>query len=205
MKSTMTTKLLHQCLGISAFACLLISAGVIVAADDGALLGQRHRVVVSSDVGGTDQDDFQSMVHLLVYADNFVIEGLISSPFGPGRRLDILTVIDGYERDYAPLETYSDRYRTADELRTITKQGAINTLGASGIEESTEGSQWIIECARRDESRLLNVLVWGGIEELAQALHDATYPRNGKTIVPVLNLAASRPSQKRATFASFRS
>ena len=36
----------------------------------------------------------------------------------------------------------------------------------------TEGSNWIIECARRDDPRPLYVLVWGTIEDVAQALHD---------------------------------
>ena len=34
-------------------------------------------------------------------------------------------------------------------------------------------SNWIIECARRNDPRPLNILIWGGIEDLAQALHDA--------------------------------
>ena len=42
----------------------------------------RPRVIVSTDIGGTDPDDFQSMVHFLAYADMFEIEGLISSPYG---------------------------------------------------------------------------------------------------------------------------
>ncbi len=58
----------------------------------------RPRVVVSTDIGGTDPDDFQSMVHLLVYADVLDIEGLVSSLFGPGRAKHILQVIDSYER-----------------------------------------------------------------------------------------------------------
>lgn len=74
----------------------------------GALAGHRHRVIVSTDIGGTDPDDYQSMVHLLVYADLFDIEGLISSPYGPGRKEHILDVIDCYERDFAYLKTYSD-------------------------------------------------------------------------------------------------
>ena len=44
----------------------------------------RPRVIVSTDIGGTDPDDFQSMVHFLLYADMFDVEGLISSPYGPG-------------------------------------------------------------------------------------------------------------------------
>src|SRR5699024_6734168 len=62
--------------------------------NNGALAGDRYRVVVSTDIGGTDPDDFQSMVHLLLYADVLDIEGLISSPYGPGRKEDSLRAID---------------------------------------------------------------------------------------------------------------
>jgi hypothetical protein len=139
----------------------------------GSLAGHRHRVVVSSDIGGTDPDDFQSMVHLLVYADVLDIEGLISSPFDMGRKEDILRVIDCYEKDYANLKTYSDKYPTPDALRTITKQGETERAPYAGVRRSTEGSRWIVECARRNDPRPLYVLVWGLIEDLAQALHDA--------------------------------
>ncbi len=144
-----------------------------VAAADGALAGKRHRVVVSTDIGGTDPDDFQSMVHLLVYSDVLDIEGLISSPYGEGRKQDILDVIDCYDKDYANLKTYSDKYPTPDALRAITKQGETEIAPYAGVRASTEGSRWLIECARRDDPRPLHVLVWGGIEDLAQALHDA--------------------------------
>jgi hypothetical protein len=140
---------------------------------NGALAGHRHRVVVSSDIGGTDPDDFQSMVHFLVYADCFDIEGIVSSPYGPGRKEDILKVIDCYAKDYANLKTYSDKYPTPDKLRTITKQGETERAPYAGVRLSTEGSLWLAQCARRDDPRPLYVLIWGGIEDLAQALHDA--------------------------------
>ena len=60
----------------------------------GALAGHRHRVLVSTDIGGRDPDDFQSMVHLLVYADVLDLEGLVASPPGPGKKEHILQVID---------------------------------------------------------------------------------------------------------------
>jgi hypothetical protein len=41
------------------------------------------------------------------------------------------------------------------------------------VGKPTEGSEWIVRCGRRADSRPLHVLVWGGIEDLAQALHDA--------------------------------
>ena len=82
-------------------------------------------------------------------------------------------VIDRYEQDYANLRTYSDRYPAPDALRAITKQGAVDSPGPAGFGAPTEGSDWIVRCARRDDPRPLYVLVWGGIEDLAQALHDA--------------------------------
>ncbi|MEK7780810.1 MAG: DUF1593 domain-containing protein [Verrucomicrobiota bacterium] len=133
----------------------------------------RPRVIVSTDIGGTDPDDFQSMVHLLVYADSLNLEGLVSSPYGPGRKQHILEVIDCYAKDFSNLKTYSARYPTADALRAITKQGETEVAPYAGVRGSTEGSQWIVHCARRDDTRPLHVLVWGGIEDLAQALHDA--------------------------------
>jgi len=132
-----------------------------------------HRVMISSDIGGTDPDDFQSMIHLLLYADTLDIEGLISSPFGLGDRKNILEVIDQYEKDYPNLATHSDKYPTANALRQITKQGAIDVAGYNGFGQATEGSDWIVTCARRDDPRPLYLLIWGGIEDLAQALHDA--------------------------------
>ena len=134
---------------------------------------KKYRVIVSTDIGGTDPDDFQSMVHLLLYSDVLDIEALISSPFESGRKEHILSVIDLYEKDYPNLKTYSKDYPTADSLRKITFQGEKETAGYVGFRKPTEGSERIIECARRDDPRPLYLLVWGGIEDLAQALHDA--------------------------------
>ena len=156
----------------SALACVLATAPMD-AADAGALAGERYRVIVSTDIGGTDPDDFQSMVHLLLYADVLDLEGIVSSPYGPGRREHILQVIDRYEKDYPVLKTHSATYPTPDSLRAMAKQGALESPGFAGVGKPTEGSEWIIRCARRSNPRPLNVLVWGGIEDLAQALHDA--------------------------------
>ena len=141
----------------------------------GALDGNRYRVIVSTDIGGTDPDDFQSMVHLLLYADIFDIEGLISTSgiSGPGRKQDIFDVIDCYEKDFDNLKKHSDQYPTPDSLRALTKQGEINFVPYPGVQNPTEGSEWIIECARRDDPRPLHILGWGGLEDIAQALHDA--------------------------------
>ncbi len=133
----------------------------------------KHRIIVSSDIGGTDFDDYQSMVHLLLYADTLDIEGIISSPYGKGGISHILECVDAYEIDYPNLKKASENYPSPEEIRKIVKQGATEIVSQKGYDKPTEGSNWIVECARRDDPRPLYVLIWGGIEDLAQALHDA--------------------------------
>ncbi|SEJ04614.1 protein of unknown function [Cyclobacterium xiamenense] len=133
----------------------------------------KHRILVSTDVGGTDPDDFQSLIHLFMYADQVAIEGLVSSPFGAGRKSAILDMIDLYERDFPRLAARAKGFPSPDYLREVSKQGALKSAPYAGHAQSTEGSDWIIRCARKQSEQPLWVLVWGGLEDLAQALHDA--------------------------------
>ncbi len=139
---------------------------------DGALAGNRYRVIISTDIGGGDEDDIQSMVHYLLYSDLLDTEGIISSPPQKGRKKDILEVIDEYEKDYSNLRIYSDKYPAPNYLRSIAKQGAVNPAPQKGYSSPTEGSRWITHCAKKKDSRPLYVLVWGAITDVAQALHD---------------------------------
>lgn len=157
--------------------CLLLS--VVLCADSladslgaGAIGGNRYRVIISTDIGGGDEDDIQSMIHYLVYSDLFDTEGLISSPPQKGRTKDIQKVIDVYEKDYPNLRTYSQKYPLPEYLRSITKQGATEPAPDKGNSEPTEGSQWIVKCAKKSDLRPLYVLVWGSITDIAQAIHD---------------------------------
>jgi hypothetical protein len=140
--------------------------------DGGALFGERCRIIISTDIGGSDEDDIQSMVYYLVYSDLFDTEGIISSPPKQGRVRNIFEVIDIYSQDYPCLQTYSNDYPRPDFLRSITRQGAVDPAPVEGYGHSTEGSQWIIQCAKKDDSRPLYILVWGAITDVAQALYD---------------------------------
>lgn len=134
---------------------------------------QKPRVLISTDIGGTDPDDNQSMAHLLMYSDLFDIEGLVSSPsFGSGHSNEIYRMIDIYEQDYPVLRNHAE-VMLPDDLRKLVKQGRTNELPPCGYGEPTEGSEWIIKQARKDDPRPLYVLVWGCLEDVAQALHDA--------------------------------
>ncbi len=154
----------------------LVSAVVIFALFQGTLAVHaqtKPRILISTDIGGTDPDDFQSMIHLLMYADRFQIEGLVSSPYGDGRKKDILDMIDLYEKDLGKLKKHSSGFPDPEALRKVCKQGAIPEAPYKGYATVTEGSDWIISCARKKSDQPLWILVWGGIEDLAQALHDA--------------------------------
>lgn len=139
----------------------------------GALFNERYRIIISTDIGGSDPDDFQSLVHYLLYSDVFDTEGLISSAWGNGRVKDIFDVIDIYEKDYPKLLKHSANYPRPDYLRNITKQGEVDFAPYKGYRKATEGSNWIIDCAKRPDSRPLYILAWGLLEDVAQALHDA--------------------------------
>ena len=77
----------RRALTVTSFLLLLLVTGMPARAPQlTPAADARPRVIVSTDIGGTDPDDFQSMVHFLLYADMFDVEGLISSPYGPGRR-----------------------------------------------------------------------------------------------------------------------
>lgn len=141
--------------------------------EHGALTGDRYRIVISTDIGGSDPDDFQSMIHFLMYADLFDVEGIISSPWGEGRKQHILEVIDRYEQDYPKLKAHSPRYPEPDFLRSISKQGAIDISPAKGYRSSTEGFDWLVRRAKKEDPRPLYVLAWALPEDIAQALHDA--------------------------------
>ena len=132
------------------------------------------RVLISTDVGGTDPDDNQSVAHLLMYSNEFDLEGLVSTPsFGSGSAGEIYRMIDVYEKDLPKLNRHIKGLMTPEELRPLVKQGRRSEAPACGYGEPTEGSDWIVKCARKDDPRPLYVLVWGCLEDVAQALHDA--------------------------------
>ncbi len=157
--------------------CLLCSLTA-----SGTPQAEKPRILISTDIGGTDPDDNQSMTHLLMYANEFDIEGLVSSPsFGEGSKEEIIRMIGLYSADIQELSqgladnfgTSRGTFPTPESLIAVTKQGAKGRAPHCGFRTPTEGSEWIVECARKEDSRPLWVLVWGTLDDLAQALHDA--------------------------------
>ncbi|MBR5963116.1 MAG: DUF1593 domain-containing protein [Bacteroidaceae bacterium] len=153
---------------------LLIVAALVAAVLALQPVKQKPRVLVSTDIGGTDPDDNQSMAHLLMYSNEIDLEGLVSSPsFGEGNKEEILRMIDIYEQDLPALSRHTKGLMKPQNLRKLVKQGRTSGAPACGYGEPTEGSEWIVRQARKRDRRPLYVLVWGCLEDVAQALHDA--------------------------------
>ena len=134
----------------------------------------KPRVLISTDIGGTDPDDNQSLAHLLMYSEMFELEGLVSSPsFGDGSTSEIFRMIDVYEKDFPKLKKHVKGLMKPKALRKLVKQGRKDELPPCGYGEPTEGSEWIVKQACKNDPRPLYVLVWGCLEDVAQALHDA--------------------------------
>ena len=144
----------------------------------GALNGERYRVFISTDIGGGDDDDYQSLVHYFVYGDLFDTEGIISSPPKSGTVANIFKVIDLYEADYPKLVKHSTKYPAPAFYRAITKQGTkeipleIPDKISLTDKKLSEGAKWLIECAMRKDpqNRPLYVLLWGTATDLAYAI-----------------------------------
>ena len=108
----------------------------------------KPRVLISTDIGGTDPDDNQSLAHLLMYSEKFDLEGLVSSPsFGDGSTSEIYRMIDVYEKDLPKLKKHVKGLMKPKDLRKLVKQGRTDELPPCGYGEPTEGSEWIVKQA----------------------------------------------------------
>src|SRR5688572_6513570 len=109
----------------------------------GLLFGQKPvpvkpRILISTDIGGTDPDDNQSMIHFLMYSNMFKTEGLISSPsYGVGTKQHIIDMIALYEKDLAKLKKHSKGFPSPHALRAITKQGRQGPAPFAGFTTAT--------------------------------------------------------------------
>ncbi len=143
----------------------------------------RPRLVVTTDIGG-DPDDIQSLVRLLVYANEFEIEGLVASASGTPNELSskvtrpylIHQAIDAYEQVLPRLRLHDVRFPEADDLRRRVVSGNPERgRGAIGESQQTAGSKLLVEALLRSDAGPLNVAIWGGQTDLAQALWEVRH------------------------------
>ncbi len=142
----------------------------------------KPRLVVLTDLSN-EPDDEESFVRLLVYADQFDIEGLIATTSNWLRQNPREDIIRRDLAAYAEVQTNLLRHSTAfpsvENLLAVTRTGQTDYgMAAVGPGKSTGGSQRIIEAVDRPDDRPVWVAVWGGPNTLAQALWDVRASRS---------------------------
>jgi hypothetical protein len=149
-----------------------LSAGIVVAEEPQAITPKK-RLIISTDIGGSDPDDIQSMIHYLFHADLFDLEGIIISRPG-GRKQMMKRVLRAYRRDYPKLAFHSADYPTPSEIKKLIRVGAERNKEAppQGFERPTKGSRLIVRSLKSDDPRPLHFACWGASTDIAQALHD---------------------------------
>ncbi len=143
---------------------------------------EKPRLLVLTDVSN-EPDDEESLVRLLVYSNEYDIEGIVATTSCWLRdkvRPDLIARdVAAFGEVRANLLQHAGGYPTAEELRAKVK-ASCPVFGMAGVGDgkATEGSNWIIQAADRDDPRPLWIAIWGGANCLAQALWDVQHTRS---------------------------
>jgi len=144
----------------------------------------RQRLIILADMGN-EPDEEQQMMHMLMYSNEFDLEGLIAvtgkylnpestNPFKKILHPELfMQLIDGYSEVFENLIKHAKGYPDPDYLRKIVKTGqsgyGINDVGEG---KSSPGSDLIIKSVTTDDPRPVYIVVNAGSNTLAQALFD---------------------------------
>ena len=138
----------------------------------------KARLLVTQD---GEVDDMNSLIHTLLYANDFDLEGIVQTSsklhysgdedeesyrwMGTEWMYDFL---DAYEQVYQNLIVHDPDYPSPDTLREITVVGNIKAEGDTS--EETEGSTLVKERILAEDARPLYIEVGGGANTVARAL-----------------------------------
>ncbi|KAL0931192.1 cellulose-binding protein [Colletotrichum truncatum] len=133
----------------------------------------RPRVFLLSDIAN-EPDDAQSLVRLLVYANELHIEGLVATTsvwLNDTTRPDQMhDIVNAYEEVLPNLKKHSTGWPEAKYLRDLIASGRpVYGMDGVGEEKDSEGSQMLVKTVDASDEPLW-VPIWGGASVLAQAL-----------------------------------
>ena len=155
----------------------------------------KPRTIITTD---GEIDDVDSYIRMLLYANEFNIEGLVYSSSmwhykGDGKGTKVISememtkkmygektdlrwpgttwmndLLDAYEKVYPKLSTHAKGFPTAAHLKSLVKVGNINFEGE--MENDTEGSDFIKAKLLDNTTQPIYLQVWGGTNTIARAL-----------------------------------
>lgn len=140
-----------------------------------AVQESRQRLFVLTDIEN-EPDDTQSLIRLLLYANQIDIEGLVATTsvhMKDAVHADaIRAVIGRYGQVQANLLKHEPGYPAAKQLLAKVSQ-SLPVYGMAGVGDGKDspGSDALVRAIKANDSRPLWVSAWGGTNTLAQALH----------------------------------
>ncbi len=149
----------------------------------------KPRVLISTDIGGMDNDDAQSLIHALFYANDLRYVGIVNTRSDDrgivaGKPRDGMQMIDeiigAYARDLPNLRAVDRDYPTAEALRSVVRKG--DDLGRFPGQLSAGAELIVSEARKASPNDPLYVLTWGPVHDTVAALLSAP------DIVPNLRL-----------------
>ncbi len=157
----------------------------------GSIVTAQTRLIVMADMGN-EPDEEQQMTHLLMYANQVDLEGLIAcsgkylhSGRKDGRtkvRPDLFhNLVDGYEQVVDNLRLHAANWPDPDDLRSIIAAGTAD-YGIAAVEpgRSNQASKLIEAAIIKDDPRKLYIVGNAGTNTLAQALVDLHQSRSNE-------------------------
>ena len=136
---------------------------------------EKHRVIILTDIEN-EPDDTQSLVRLLLYANQIDIEGIIATTSVHLQNRvapeSIHRIVAAYAIVQPNLLKHEAGFPEAKVLASRVTQG-LAVYGMSGVGEGKDspGSNMIITALEANDPRPLWVTAWGGANTLAQALY----------------------------------
>ncbi len=161
--------------------CLLICLSLLIfklSAND------NHRLIVLADMGN-EPDEVQQMTHMITYANELDIEGLIAvtgkylrpESKEEYRRIThpelFMEIIAAYAKDLPNLKKHAKGWPDPEALKKVVCAGQ-SGYGIQSVGEglSSAGSKLIIDVVTKDDPRPVWIVVNAGSNTLAQALFD---------------------------------
>lgn len=143
----------------------------------------KNRLIVTTDLGGTDPDDVQSMIHLLVCSNVFDLEGLISSQVWMtdlDKTDSIRKVVEYFGEVLPRLKKHTEGYPDLAYLRSIIKRGqAVSNMDGVGEGKDSPGSDLILASVDKEgDERPVWIVAWGGVNTIAQAIWKVKHTRS---------------------------
>ncbi|MGK7394835.1 MAG: nucleoside hydrolase-like domain-containing protein [Candidatus Cyclobacteriaceae bacterium M3_2C_046] len=121
----------------------------------------KHRVFIFTDINidQGDPDDRQSLVHLLWYANELEIEGIVPDRWNAQGLEASRMVVAAYAQDYQHYNFKEHGYPHPDQVKDLLAT------------DQEDAMKQFIQVASKSNQRPLYVLVWGNMKNIKEALN----------------------------------